>query len=51
MTYYWTAQGTLSSLLGQNMKEDNIRKGMYIYVYVGLYIYVLCCTAEIGTTL
>ena len=26
------AQGTLSSLLGENMMEDYIRKGMYIYV-------------------
>ena len=27
-----TAQGTISSFLGWSMMEDNIRKGMYIYI-------------------
>ena len=32
MRSYCTAQGTMSSLLGQTMMEENMRKGMYIYV-------------------
>ena len=30
--FYCTAQGTLSNLLGEIMMEDNMRKGMYVYV-------------------
>ena len=39
MTSYYTAQGTISNLLGQSMKEDNIRKGKKnIYIYTHTYI-------------
>ena len=31
MRSYCITQGTISSLLGQTMLEDNIRKGMYVY--------------------
>ena len=39
MKSYCIALGSISSLLGLTMMEDNIRKGMYTYVWV--YIYVL----------
>ena len=35
MRSYSTAQGTTSNLLGWNMMEDSVRKGMYIYVWLG----------------
>ena len=32
---YWAAPGTISSLLGENMMEDNTRKIMCVYIYIG----------------
>ena len=37
MRSYFTAQGTGSNLLGQNVMEDNMRKKMNIYVCQGRY--------------
>ena len=37
---YCTAQGTLSSLLGQTMMEDNMGKRMCVYIYIPIYIYL-----------
>ena len=36
MKSYSIAQGTTSSLLGKNMMEENIRKGIYMYDWVTL---------------
>ena len=42
MRSYYTAQGTISNLVGQNMMEDNEKKMcMYMYVSLGH-----CSTAE-----
>ena len=35
MRSYSMAQGTISSLLGYNMMEGNMRKRMYVYVWLG----------------
>ena len=35
MRSYCVAQGTTPSLLWQNMMEDNMRKRMYVYVWLG----------------
>ena len=43
MRSYCTAQGTLSSLLGQNMMGDDMRKRMYICM-----TWSLCYTAELA---
>ena len=48
MRSYCTAQGTISTLLGQHMMGDNVGKGMcvcvcvcvYIYIYIYIYMYV-----------
>ena len=42
MRSYCIAQGTVSSLLGQTIMEDNRRKGMcvYMYEYMCVYIYI-----------
>ena len=37
MRSYCVAQGTISSLLGWNMMEDNVKKRMYICVELGHY--------------
>ena len=57
MRSYHAAQGTLSSLLGQNMTEDSMRKIIYICmcIYIPIYIYIYMtrspfCT-EIGMIL
>lgn len=42
MRYYYMAQGTISNLLGKTTTEDNIRKGMCIYVWVTL-LYTRSC--------
>ena len=35
MRSYYIALGTISSFLGQNMVEDNTRKGMYFFFFKG----------------
>jgi len=37
MKFYCTAQGTISSLLGQTMMEDNIRECACVYIYIHTY--------------
>ena len=59
MRPYCIPQGTISSILGQTMMGNNIRKGMcvYVYIYICVYEYCIyetwspCCKAKIGTTL
>ena len=51
---YCVAQGTISSLLGQTMMGDNIRKGMCVCTYTHTYINMtgsLYCTTGIGKAL
>ena len=43
------AQGTISSHLGWNITEDNVRKRIYIYLYMMTRSH--CCTVEIDRTL
>ena len=47
---YCIAQGTLSSLLGKNMMEDNMRKRMCIHTHTHTHDWVTCCTTEIDRT-
>ena len=47
MKSYCTGQGTISSLLGEKMIEESMRKRIYIICMTGS----LYCTAEIDTTL
>ena len=45
MRSYYTAQGTVSNLLGYTMMEDNIKKKSVYVCMTGS----LCYTAKIGT--
>ena len=50
MRSYCITQGTISSLLGKTMMEDNIGKGniyIYIYIYI-IYIYLQVSKALFG---
>ena len=57
MRSHTTAQGTICSLLGQTMMEDNRRKKKYIYIHTHTHNVCKCMTgplcykAETGATL
>ena len=36
MRSYYTAEETMSNLLGWNMMKDGVRKRMYLYIYAWL---------------
>ena len=40
MRSYWTAQGTVSSLLGYNTMKDSI-KNVYMCVYICVCVYII----------
>ena len=40
MRSYCIAQGTIFTVLGQTIMEDNIRKGMCMYIYICVCVYV-----------